>query len=47
MKEIKEFQIKVRITANQKSAIDKYCADNGLNLSQFLRMAIDETINRK
>lgn len=44
MKENKECQIKVRVTANQKERIDKYCEVNGLNLSQFLRLAINEIL---
>jgi hypothetical protein len=46
MKENKECQIKVRITAVQKEQIERYCEMNDLNISQFLRMAIDETLNK-
>lgn len=47
MKENKECQIKVRITANQKEAIERYCETHDLNISQFLRMAIDEIIQKE
>lgn len=47
MKENKEFQIKVRITAKQKEEITKYCDSNDINISQFLRMAIDEILSQK
>ena len=46
MKENKECQIKVRITAVQKEQIERYCETHGMNVSQFLRMAIDETLNK-
>lgn len=42
MKENKDLQIKVRITASQKAQIENYCAANALNISQFLRLAIKE-----
>jgi predicted DNA binding CopG/RHH family protein len=45
MKENKDTQIKVRITTSQKERLDKYCEASGLNLSQFLRMAINEILN--
>ena len=47
MKENKDVQIKFRLTASQKAQIDKYCEDNGMNVSQFLRMAVNEVLNKK
>lgn len=47
MKENKECQIKVRITAVQKEQIERYCEMNDLNVSQFLRMAINEIIQKE
>lgn len=47
MKENKEFQIKFRLTASQKEQIEKYCEANGLNVSQFLRLACEEILNKK
>lgn len=44
MKENKDCQIKVRVTAVQKEEIERYCEINGMNVSQFLRMAIEETL---
>lgn len=47
MKENKDCQIKVRITAVQKEQIERYCEAHNLNVSQFLRMAIDEIIQKE
>ena len=47
MKENKEEQIKVRITPTEKEKIMQYCEINNLTVSQFLRMAISEVLNRK
>lgn len=44
MKENKDIQIKVRITASQKESIDKYCAASGLNISQLMRLALNEIL---
>ena len=45
MKENKDVQIKFRLTASQKEKIEKYCELSGLNVSQFLRLAVDEYLN--
>lgn len=42
MKEKKTTQIKVRITESQKAQVESYCAASGLNISQFIRLAITE-----
>ena len=42
MKENKEFQIKFRLTATQKAAIEEYAAATGLNISEVMRLAITE-----
>ena len=47
MKENKTVQIKFRLTNSQKEQIEKYCVANGLNVSQFMRLAVDELINKK
>lgn len=47
MKEIKDIQIKVRITPTEKEKIMKYCEINNLTVSQFLRMAISEVLGGK
>lgn len=44
MKENKDHQIKVRVTALQKEEIEQYCEINGMTISQFLRMAIEEIL---
>ena len=47
MKENKEYQIKFRLTAAQKAEIEYYCESHGLNVSQFMRLAVDEFLNKK
>lgn len=47
MKEVKDIQIKVRITPTEKEEIMEYCEASDLTISQFLRMAINEVLNRK
>ena len=47
MKENKEIQIKVRITPKEKEKIMEYCEANDLTISQFLRMAINEVIQKE
>lgn len=47
MKEIKEVQIKVRVTPTEKKEIMEYCKLNELTVSQFLRMAIEEVLGGK
>lgn len=47
MKERKDIQIKVRVTATEKEQIERYCKANDLTMSQFLRMAIEEVIKTK
>ena len=46
MKENKDVQVKFRLTTNLKDQIDKYCEANGLNVSQFLRMACEEVLHK-
>lgn len=45
MKETKTVQIKVRVTEKQKAQLLEYCAVNALNISEALRLAIDELLN--
>ena len=44
MKENKSIQIKVRITPTEKKLIDEYIAGKDINLSEFMRMAINEAL---
>lgn len=44
MRENKDIQIKVRVTATEKERIDQYCAANDLTMSQFLRLAFEELL---
>lgn len=44
--ENKTIQIKVRVSETDKEIIDEYCAVYGLTLSNFLREAITEKINK-
>ena len=44
MKENKSIQIKVRITPTEKKLIDKYITEKDINLSEFMRMAINEAL---
>jgi antitoxin component of RelBE/YafQ-DinJ toxin-antitoxin module len=37
----------VRITATEKERIEKYCETHDLTISQFLRMAINEIIQKE
>ena len=44
MKENKSIQIKVRNTPTQKKLIDEYIAGKDINLSEFMRMAINKAL---
>lgn len=44
--EVKNIQIKVRVSETDKEIIDEYCEANGLTLSNFLRLAMAELINK-
>lgn len=44
MKENKSIQIKVRITPTEKKLIDQYIAGMDINLSEFMRMAINKAL---
>ena len=47
MKENKSIQIKVRITPTEKKLIDKYIAGKDINLSEFMRMAINKALSQE
>lgn len=47
MKENKTVQIKVRLTESQKAQLLEYCAAHALNVSEALRLAITELLNKK
>lgn len=44
MKENKDIQIKVRISATDKDKIDSYCEKHNLTISDFLRVAINNKL---
>lgn len=44
--EVKNIQIKVRVSETDKKIIDEYCEAYGLTISNFLRVAIAEKINK-
>ena len=44
MEERKDIQIKVRITATEKSKIAGYCEEHKLSISDFLRAAIHKIL---
>lgn len=46
-KELKNVEIKARITKSQKEAIDEYCEVNETNVSDFIRECIAERLNSK
>lgn len=47
MKENKTVQVKVRLTESQKAQLEKYCAANALNISEALRLALNELLNKE
>lgn len=44
MKENKDYQIKVRLTATEKDAVNNYCEKHGMTVSEFLRTAIENKL---
>jgi antitoxin component of RelBE/YafQ-DinJ toxin-antitoxin module len=46
MKENKSVQIKFRLTASQKEQVDKYCESANLNVSEVMRLALTELLNK-
>lgn len=47
MKENKDFQLKSRFTKSEKNAIVEYCQTHDLTISEFIRLACNELINRE
>ena len=47
MKEIKDVQIKVRITPTEKEQIMKYCEKYSISVSNFLRMGIEKILSQE
>lgn len=47
VKEIKDCQIKVRLTKREKEQLQEYCAANELNISQCVRYALMELLRRE
>ena len=44
LKENKNYQIKVRLTATEKEAVNNYCEKHGMTVSEFLRAAIENKL---
>ncbi len=47
MKEIKDYQIKCRMTQTEKEQIFKYCELHGLSISEFIRMACNKIFDKE
>lgn len=47
MKEIKEFQLKVRVTSSEKELIQQYCEEHNLTISDFLRVAANKMMKER
>lgn len=47
MKEIKQFQLKVRVTSSEKDKIQKYCEEHNLTISDFLRVAANKILKEE
>lgn len=47
MKENKTVQIKFRLTESQKKEVEEYAASQGLNVSEVMRLALTELLNKK
>ena len=47
MKEIKQFQLKVRVTNSEKDEIQKYCEEHNLTISDFLRVAANKILKEE
>lgn len=47
MKENKTVQIKFRLTASQKAQLESYCVANALNISEAMRLALSELLNKE
>lgn len=45
IKENKSVQIKFRLTASQKAQLEKYCELHNLNISEAMRLALNELLN--
>ena len=46
-KDLKDIQIKVRVSKSEKEQIDAYCEAHDLTVSEFLRIAYQELLNGK
>ena len=47
MKEIKNIQLKVRVTNSEKYLIQKYCEKHNLTISDFLRVAANKILEEE
>ena len=47
MKENKSVQIKFRLTESQKAQLEKYCVAHALSVSEAMRIALTELLNKK
>lgn len=46
MKENKKVQIKFRLTESLNAQIKKYCAAHEINVSELMRLAVSEFLNK-
>lgn len=46
MKENKDYQVKVRITKREKEKINAYCEKHSLTISEFIRIAVNNQMNK-
>lgn len=47
MREIKEFQLKVRVTSSEKDKICEYCEAHKMTISDFLRVAANKILKEE
>lgn len=46
-KEVKQFQLKVRVTNSEKEKICAYCEEHNLSISDFLRVAANKLLKEE
>lgn len=47
MKEIKDIQLKVRVTSREKEEIQEYCEAHKMTISDFLRVAANNLLKER
>ena len=45
--EVKQFQLKVRVTNSEKEKIQQFCEEHNWTISDFLRVAANKLINQE